>query len=79
MDTTFTRTKYRVTSCGYVHSQIEREVGRWLKSWVCYGLLLTAVFSDACFGFAQEARIRVGYSAMSDSMAWVWAAKEGGY
>jgi len=40
---------------------------------------LTAVFSDACFGFAQEARIRVGYSAMSDSMAWVWAAKEGGY
>ena len=30
-------------------------------------------------GFAQEARIRAAYSAMSGSMAWVWAAKEGGY
>jgi NitT/TauT family transport system substrate-binding protein len=28
---------------------------------------------------AQEQRIRVGYSAMSGSMAWLWAAKEGGY
>jgi NitT/TauT family transport system substrate-binding protein len=79
MDTTFTRTKYKAASCGYVRSQIEREVGRWLKSWVYYGLLLTALFSDAYPGFAQEARIRVGYSAMSGSMAWVWAAKEGGY
>jgi ABC-type nitrate/sulfonate/bicarbonate transport system substrate-binding protein len=30
-------------------------------------------------GFAQETRIRAAYSAMSGSMAWVWAAKEGGY
>jgi NitT/TauT family transport system substrate-binding protein len=29
--------------------------------------------------FAQETKARVGYSAMSGSMAWVWAAKEGGY
>jgi NitT/TauT family transport system substrate-binding protein len=28
---------------------------------------------------AQEQRIRVGYSAMSGSMAWLWTAKEGGY
>lgn len=28
---------------------------------------------------AQEQRVRAGYSAMSGSMAWVWAAKEGGY
>ena len=28
---------------------------------------------------AQEQRIRVGFSAMSGSMAWLWAAKEGGY
>ncbi|MPZ77146.1 MAG: hypothetical protein GEU77_11555 [Deltaproteobacteria bacterium] len=36
-------------------------------------LLLPAV------NLAQEQRVRVGYSAMSGSMAWVWAAKEGGY
>jgi NitT/TauT family transport system substrate-binding protein len=30
-------------------------------------------------GFAQEQRIRVGFSAMSGSMAWLWTAKEGGY
>jgi NitT/TauT family transport system substrate-binding protein len=30
-------------------------------------------------GFAQETKIRAAYSAMSGSMAWVWAAKEGGY
>ena len=30
-------------------------------------------------GRAQEQRVRVGYSAMSGSMAWVWAAKEAGY
>jgi NitT/TauT family transport system substrate-binding protein len=29
--------------------------------------------------FAQESRIRAAYSAMSGSMAWVWAAQEGGY
>jgi NitT/TauT family transport system substrate-binding protein len=28
---------------------------------------------------AQEQRVWAGYSAMSGSMAWVWAAKEGGY
>lgn len=28
---------------------------------------------------AQEQRIRVGFSAMSGSMAWLWTAKEGGY
>src|SRR5215208_5237538 len=28
---------------------------------------------------AQEQRIRVGYSAMSGSMAWLWTAQEGGY
>jgi NitT/TauT family transport system substrate-binding protein len=28
---------------------------------------------------AQDQRVRVGYSAMSGSMAWVWAAKEAGY
>jgi NitT/TauT family transport system substrate-binding protein len=30
-------------------------------------------------GFAQERPIRVGFSAMSGSMAWLWTAKEGGY
>jgi NitT/TauT family transport system substrate-binding protein len=29
--------------------------------------------------WSQEQRVRAGYSAMSGSMAWVWAAKEGGY
>src|ERR1044071_3106879 len=29
--------------------------------------------------YAEEGRIRAAYSAMSGSMAWVWAAKEGGY
>ena len=28
---------------------------------------------------AQEQRIRVGFSAMSGSMAWLWTTKEGGY
>jgi len=28
---------------------------------------------------AQEQRIRVGFSAMSGSMAWLWTAKEGGH
>ena len=31
------------------------------------------------FRSAQEQRIRVGFSAMSGSMAWLWTAKEGGY
>ena len=42
-------------------------------------LLLAVCFLDPSFGSAQETRIRVAYSAMSGSMAWVWAAKEGGY
>ena len=30
-------------------------------------------------GFAQDTPVRAAYSALSGSMAWVWAAKEGGY
>jgi ABC-type nitrate/sulfonate/bicarbonate transport system substrate-binding protein len=41
----------------------------------CAGFLLAGVHSP----FAQETRIRAAYSAMSGSMAWVWAAREGGY
>jgi len=36
-------------------------------------------FFGSVAGLAQESRIRAAYSAMSGSMAWVWAAKEGGY
>jgi ABC-type nitrate/sulfonate/bicarbonate transport system substrate-binding protein len=36
-------------------------------------------FFGGLAGRAQETRIRAAYSAMSGSMAWVWAAKEGGY
>lgn len=36
-------------------------------------------FLGASDSFAQETRIRAAYSAMSGSMAWVWAAQEGGY
>lgn len=36
-------------------------------------------FFGSVAGLAQETRIRAAYSAMSGSMAWVWAAKEGGY
>jgi NitT/TauT family transport system substrate-binding protein len=79
MDITFTGIRYKGKRRKYVRSQIEREVGRGLKTWVCYGFLVTAIFTDACPGFAQETRIRAAYSAMSGSMAWVWAAKEGGY
>jgi len=79
MDITFTGIRYKGKRRKYVRSQIEREVARWLKTWVCYGFLVTAFFIDARPGFAQETRIRAAYSAMSGSMAWVWAAKEGGY
>jgi len=47
--------------------------------------IFSAFFSAALFFLssfpvmAQENRIRAAYSAMSGSMAWVWAAKEGGY
>jgi NitT/TauT family transport system substrate-binding protein len=37
------------------------------------------LFSFPFSSSAQEPRIRAGYSAMSGSMAWLWAAKEGGY
>ncbi len=40
---------------------------------VLLSLLLPSV------GRAQEQHVRVGYSAMSGSMAWVWAAKEAGF
>ena len=48
------------------------------------GVFFTPVFaalvaSAPNSGFAQEQRIRVGYSAMSGSMAWLWTAKEGGH
>jgi ABC-type nitrate/sulfonate/bicarbonate transport system substrate-binding protein len=46
---------------------------------LCLFLLLAVCFLDPSFGSAQETRIRAAYSAMSGSMAWVWAAKEGGY
>jgi NitT/TauT family transport system substrate-binding protein len=42
-------------------------------------LLVAVITADAGSSFAQESRIRVGFSAMSGSMAWLWAAKEGGY
>jgi NitT/TauT family transport system substrate-binding protein len=43
-------------------------------------LVLAALIASASIsGFAQEQRIRVGFSAMSGSMAWLWTAKEGGY
>ena len=40
---------------------------------VLLSLLLPSV------GRCTEQRVRAGYSAMSGSMAWVWAAKEAGY
>ncbi|MSP40837.1 MAG: ABC transporter substrate-binding protein [Deltaproteobacteria bacterium] len=44
----------------------------------CLALAALIAFAPAdCF--AQEQRIRVGFSAMSGSMAWLWTAKEGGY
>lgn len=44
--------------------------------------LLVALLLIALSAFAasaQEQRIRVGFSAMSGSMAWLWTAKEGGH
>ncbi len=40
---------------------------------------LAALFFLAPNGLAQEPRLRVGYSAISGSMAWLWTAKEAGY
>jgi NitT/TauT family transport system substrate-binding protein len=48
---------------------------RRFLSLLCVPFILTAAYS----AFAQESRIRAAYSAMSGSMAWVWAAQEGGY
>jgi NitT/TauT family transport system substrate-binding protein len=51
-----------------------------MKFYLLRCLLLVAVIAGAVAnGFAQEPRIRVGFSAMSGSMAWLWTAKEGGY
>lgn len=46
-----------------------------LKLFCC----LAALLFWAANGLAQEPRVRVGYSAISGSMAWVWIAKEAGY
>ncbi len=59
-----------------------RLCGAWrqLKRLMLFSFLSVALFfSGSVAGFAQETRIRAAYSAMSGSMAWVWAAKEGGY
>lgn len=51
-----------------------------MKRLMLFSFLSVALFfSGSVAGFAQETRIRAAYSAMSGSMAWVWAAKEGGY
>ena len=43
-------------------------------------LVTLALFALSTFtASAQEQRLRVGFSAMSGSMAWLWTAKEGGY
>jgi NitT/TauT family transport system substrate-binding protein len=46
---------------------------------VCNWIALSACIGSASIVCAQEQRLRVGFSAMSGSMAWVWVAKEGGY
>ena len=47
-------------------------------AWLSFSaVVLFCLGSDT--GLAQETRVRAAYSAMSGSMAWVWAAKEGGY
>lgn len=57
-----------------------REVRSRLKKSILSSFLGTVLFFLGSFaGFAQETRVRAAYSAMSGSMAWVWAAKEGGY
>ena len=42
-------------------------------------ILIVLIVLASTPGWAQEQRIRVGFSAMSGSMAWLWTAKEGGY
>jgi ABC-type nitrate/sulfonate/bicarbonate transport system substrate-binding protein len=46
---------------------------------LCLFFLMALCFLGPAFSFAQEPRIRAAYSAMSGSMAWVWAAQEAGY
>jgi len=49
----------------------------------CWAWISFSAVAFLCFGYdaalAQENRVRAAYSTMSGSMAWVWAAKEGGY
>ncbi|MBI4524877.1 MAG: ABC transporter substrate-binding protein [Deltaproteobacteria bacterium] len=44
-------------------------------------IVLTAVLviTSLSLSAAQEQKLKVGYSAISGSMAWVWTAKEAGY
>ncbi|HEY7166608.1 MAG TPA: ABC transporter substrate-binding protein [Candidatus Binatia bacterium] len=53
------------------------------KLFLRFGGLLTVAIVSLFVGtrtaVAQENRIRVAYSAMSGSMAWVWATNDGGY
>ena len=49
------------------------------KKALCVCFLVAVFFLRASIGYAQESRIRAAYSAMSGSMAWVWAANDGGY
>ncbi len=42
-------------------------------------VVLVLIALSALAASAQEQRIRVGFSAMSGSMAWLWTAKEGGH
>ena len=50
-----------------------------LNSRLRSAVLVTLIVLASIPCWAQEQRIRVGYSAMSGSMAWLWTAKEGGY
>jgi NitT/TauT family transport system substrate-binding protein len=50
-----------------------------MKSRQTIFMTLVLVFLVPGLGGAQEQRVRVGYSAMSGSMAWIWVAKEAGF
>src|SRR5258707_15134727 len=50
-----------------------------LNSRLRSAVLVTLIVLASIPCWAQEQRIRVGFSAMSGSMAWLWTAKEGGY
>ncbi|MGH7826359.1 MAG: ABC transporter substrate-binding protein [Candidatus Binatia bacterium] len=49
------------------------------KRMLVSALSIAFIFFGPIAGFAQETRIRAAYSAISGSMAWVWAAQEAGY